>query len=90
MPEAPSREEIMHVDSIREALRRQPFVPFFLRMNDGRVFHVPHPEYIALSRRVVVVIDSATDAAIFLEPVLIASLKPVVPPQKATPSGGNP
>jgi hypothetical protein len=67
----------MNTDSIREAVRRQPFVPFILRMNDGRVFFVAHPEHIACSRRVVFLIDPATDAEIYLEPVLIASLEPV-------------
>lgn len=81
----------MNVDSIRTAVRRQPFVPFFLRMNDGRVFHIPHPEYIALSRREVIVIDAGTEATVFLEPVLIASLEPIVPlASTQTPTGGNP
>ena len=66
----------MHVDTIREAVRRQPFVPFVLRMNDGREFNVPHPEYVAVSRRQVYVIDPVTDGGTFLEPVLIASLEP--------------
>jgi hypothetical protein len=66
----------MHIDTIREALRRQPFVPFTLKMNDGREFHITHPECVALSRRSVYVVDPVTDAGTFLEPVLIASLKP--------------
>ena len=83
----------MHVDTIREAARLQPFVPFFLRMNDGRVFYVPHPDYIAVARRVVIFINPATDAEIFLEPVLIASLEPATAPPQAmpeAPSGGSP
>lgn len=84
----------MHIDALREAVRRHPFIPFTLRMNDGREFHVPHPEYLAISRRWVVVVDPATDATTFLEPVLIASMEPRdgTPPQaqpEAT-GGGNP
>ncbi len=79
----------MHVDTIRQAIRRQPFVPFFLRMNDGRVFHVPHPEYVAASPREVYVIDPATNAGTFLEPVLIASLEPVVPQAGTQSSTGD-
>ena len=30
----------------RDAL---PFVPFDVRLADGRVFHVPHPDYISVS-----------------------------------------
>lgn len=81
----------MNVDTIREAVRRQPFVPFSLRMNDGRLFHIPHSEYIAISRREVFVIDAATEAGIFLEPVLIASLERSQPPQaiSGSSSGDN-
>jgi hypothetical protein len=82
----------MHIETIRTAVRRQPFVPFFLRMNDGRVFHVSHPDYIAVSRRVVFYVDPATDAEIYLEPVLIASLEPATPPPQPTAgpqTGGN-
>ncbi len=81
----------MQVEVIRDALRRGPFVPFLLRMNDGRVFHVRHPDYVAVGRRHVYYIDPETDASIFLEPFLIASLEFVgtqmsAPEQK---SGGN-
>ncbi len=70
----------MHVDTIREAIRRRPFVPFTLRLSDGREFYVPHPEHVAVSRRELYVIDSATEVGTFLEPVLVASMTP----------GGNP
>jgi hypothetical protein len=61
----------------------RPFQPFTLRMNDGREFHIPHPEFVAVSRRTVMVVDAATEAGIFLEPVLIAALKPE--PEKTPP-----
>jgi hypothetical protein len=82
----------MHIETIREAIRRTPFVPFTLRLNDGRELHIPHPEYIALSRRNVYVVDAATDSGMFLEPVLIASLTPAeMPsaPQSGPVTGGN-
>ena len=66
----------MNVDIIRDAVRRQPFVPFTLRMNDGREFYIPHLDYLAVSRTSVYFVDSITDAGTFLEPVLIASLEP--------------
>jgi len=64
----------MHPSTIREAVLRRPFQPFTLRMNDGREFFVPHPEYVAVSKRVVMVIDSKTQAGVHLEAVLIASM----------------
>jgi hypothetical protein len=83
----------VQVKIIRDAVRRQPFVPFTLRMNDGRQFHIPHPDYIAISQRSVYVVDAATDVGLFLEPVLIASLEPRDGPPQVQPeaaAGGNP
>ncbi len=84
----------MNADVLREAARQQPFVPFLLRMNDGRVFYIPHPDSIAVARRTVIVVDPATDREILLNPVLIASLEYTSPPQPAAPgtttTGGNP
>lgn len=63
----------MHVDSIREALRKQPFEPFTIRLADGRSEFVRHPEFVAVGPRVVVVVrDNSSWSSI--EPMLIASL----------------
>lgn len=64
----------MHTETVRDAILSRPFKPFTLRMNDGREFHIPHPEYVAVSKRVVVAVNENTQAAVYLEPVLIASL----------------
>jgi hypothetical protein len=64
----------MDTKTIREAVLTRPFKAFTLRMNDGRRYHIPHPEYVAVSRRVVMVIDSGTEAGVYLEPILISSL----------------
>lgn len=64
----------MDTNTIREAVLNRPFQPFTLRINDGREFCVRHPEYVAVSRRVVLVIDATTEAGVNLEPALIASL----------------
>jgi hypothetical protein len=79
----------MNVDTIRQAVRRHPFVPFTVRMNDKRVFFVPHPEYIAVSRREIYIVDPATDAGTFLEPVLIASLEYQSPDSVPSPSSDS-
>ncbi len=65
----------MDTNTIREAVLRRPFKSFTFRMNDGRRFYIPHPEYVAVSRRVVLVIDSQTEAGIYLEPILVSSLQ---------------
>ncbi len=83
----------MHVDVIRQAVRRQPFRPFTLRMNDGWEFHVPHPEYVAVAPRHVYYVHPVTGAGTFLEPVLIASLHEEGDPSRPASEksdGGNP
>ncbi len=63
----------MDMNSIREALRRQPFQPFVLRLADGRSVPVDHPEFVATTSRIVVV--AAEDSSLsVIEPLLIVSL----------------
>jgi hypothetical protein len=64
----------MNTHDTREAVLRRPFIRFTLRMNDGREFQIPHAEYVAVSRRTVMVIDAESEAGVFLQPILIASM----------------
>ena len=45
----------MDLNSIRSALREQPFRPFELWLVDGRRIPVTHPEFVAMNQRIVVV-----------------------------------
>jgi hypothetical protein len=65
----------MDVNAIREALHRQPFVPFALRLADGRELRVPHRDFVAVSARRVVVINAQDESTSILEPLLIVSLE---------------
>jgi hypothetical protein len=65
----------MHVDALRQVLHAQPFRSFAMRLVDGREFPVPHPDFVAVSPRTVVVIDPQTEGATILEPMLIISLE---------------
>jgi hypothetical protein len=65
----------MHVDEIRTALHRMPFEPFTLRLADGHSLPVPHPDFIAVSPRRLVVVNSVDDSVSWLEPLLIVSLE---------------
>jgi hypothetical protein len=38
----------MTADRIREALTAQPFIPFDLRLVDGRSFTIPHTDYVSV------------------------------------------
>ena len=63
----------MTVDCIREALHKQPFEPFTIAPAGGRMLPVPHPDYVAVHlRRIIVVADDGSWSVV--EPLLIASL----------------
>jgi hypothetical protein len=63
----------MDIAGVRDALHSQPFVPFTIRLADGRSLPVPHPDFVALTPRRVIV-GAADDTWSVLEPLLIVSL----------------
>jgi hypothetical protein len=65
----------MNTSEIRDALNKQPFEPFSLRLADGRRLDVRHREFVAVSRRRVVVISADDESTSILEPLLIASIE---------------
>jgi hypothetical protein len=74
----------MDLNSIRSALRKEPFRPFELCLADGRRVLIRHPEFVAMNNRVVVVLDEESYSTT-IEPLLIVSLEPVAGKGK----GGN-
>lgn len=50
------------------------FKPFILHLSDGRKFSIPHPEFVAVGRSVVVVIDK-DDQVNTIDPLHIVSLE---------------
>ena len=84
----------MVIDIIRDALRKQPFQPFVLRLADGRELPVPHPEFVAiLGRTAVVASPRLDDSYSVVEPLLIVSIDyastPAQPGSEMN-TGGNP
>lgn len=73
----------MNVELLVKRLRGG-FRPFVLRLADGRAFAVPHPEFIAVGRRAVVVVDKTGD------PVYIAPLHIVSVDEKYAKKNGRP
>lgn len=63
----------MDVAGVREALHTQPFAPFVIRLADGRSLPVPHPDFVALTPRRVIV-GAEDDSWSVVEPLLIDSL----------------
>jgi hypothetical protein len=49
----------MTTEQFRATLRQQPFRPFKIRMADGRIFDVAHPDFVAQSHsgRTVIVVQ---------------------------------
>jgi hypothetical protein len=63
----------MDIGAIREALHKQPFEPFVLRLADGQALSVRHRDFVALHpRRIIVVNEDASWTVV--EPLLIVSI----------------
>jgi len=58
---------------IREALHKQPFEPFVIRLADGRSLPVSHPDFVAVGLRRIVVVGE-NDSTSTIEPLLIVSI----------------
>jgi hypothetical protein len=63
----------MDMAGIREALHCQPFEPFAIRLADGRSLPVPHPDFVALTPRRIIV-GAEDDSWFVVEPLLAVSL----------------
>ena len=63
----------MRITDIRERLSNG-FEPFLLRLTDGRRIEVPHPDFIAVGKHVVVVLDR-NDAARKIDVLHIVSIE---------------
>jgi hypothetical protein len=78
----------MDIGGIREALHKQPFEPFTLRLADGRTLSVRHRDFVALHpRRIIVVDDDASWSVV--EPLLIVSIDFDAPQKKGTNGAGR-
>jgi hypothetical protein len=77
----------MDVAAVREALHKEPFEPFSMALADGRSIPVPHPDFVAVHpRRIIVIRDDGSWSVV--EPILIASLDYAKPREKGD-KGGN-
>ena len=87
----------MTAEVIRDALRASPFIPFAMRLVDGRSFQVDHSDFVAIppGRPRVVVAFTATDNSEhyrhhFLEVGLIDKLVVEPPTRTTTPTNDRP
>jgi hypothetical protein len=79
----------MNVEDIRTAVRQSPFVPFAVRLADGRALLVKHPEFVVVTRRNLIVVDPDTDDITWVDPMLALSLD-FAPGGAAAASGSPP
>lgn len=63
---------MLNLQHIRDRLGAS-FEPFIIRLSDGRSFDVPHPDFIAVGRGVVVVVDKR-DCSYKLDALHIVSI----------------
>ncbi len=69
----------MNGDNIRELLKREPFKPFEVRLTNGGVHVVKHPECVAMARASLVVVDPDTDRIAICALLHVASLSLIHP-----------
>lgn len=66
----------MDLSAVRDVLHRQPFRPFAVRLADGREIFVPHPDFVAMTNRSMIIVDRVTPESFsIIEPILIVSLE---------------
>jgi hypothetical protein len=76
------------ITGIRDALHKQPFEPFALRLADGRSLSVGHPDFVAVHpRRIIVVNDDSTWRVV--KPLLIVSIDYEAPHKKGSNGSGR-
>jgi hypothetical protein len=65
----------MNAEHFREVLSRRPFEPFSIRMSNGDVFPVRHPENAIVLKTRVVVADPENDRTMICSLLHIASIE---------------
>jgi len=65
----------MNMETIREWLNRAPFEPFVLRMSNGEIHEVRHPENVALGKNRIIVVDPVADRAVHLSLIHVNSIE---------------
>jgi hypothetical protein len=69
----------MTLDEIRRHAKTQPFVPFEIVMVDGRIFRVPHPDFIfvpPVAARTTWIIIAGRHGLESLNTAVISSIRP--------------
>ncbi len=67
----------MTIEKVREDLHANPFVPFNVRLADGRSIPVMHPDFASASQtgRILHIFHGPNDASAFVDVVLVTALE---------------
>jgi len=67
----------MTIEKVRELVHASHFVPFAMRLADGRQVPVAHPDFVASSQtgRIVCVFHGPNDASSFIDIMLVTALE---------------
>ena len=67
----------MTIEKVRELVNAEPFVPFVMRLADGRQIPVQHPDFVSSSQtgRILHVFHGPNDASIFIDILLVTALE---------------
>ena len=67
----------MNMETIRDLLHRQPFEAFEIRLSNGEVYQVRHPENVALAKTRIAIAYPEADRIILCSLVHINSIEAV-------------
>ena len=73
----------MNAETIRELLRRQPFEPLEVRLSNGDVHRIPHPEFAILLKSTLIIGIPDSDRVILCSLLHIASIERISASQPA-------
>jgi hypothetical protein len=65
----------MNAETIREWLTRRPFEPFELRLSNGEVYSVRHPEVVAIGKNRLAVVEPETDRFVHIALIHVNSIE---------------
>jgi hypothetical protein len=65
----------MNMETVRKWLNRKPFEPFVLRLSNGEVHEVHHPENVALGKNRIIVVDPHLDRAFHLSLIHVNAIE---------------
>lgn len=68
----------MEMSTLRDAIREMPFKPFTIRLVDGRMFYVHHPDYLLVpptKKQTLFFVAHDTESVSILDALMVASIE---------------